>query len=418
MPDREKKRRRLLKLLSVLLGTALGLGAGEIIARLDGAYSRYLAAVVDAEKWRANRLGARDDVQSRRHAAAGFLQVAGRLEEIAAVVGRSETPDTARQRLVEQLSLTEEQAQSVLETSLGEFTRIERERVGQEFRELMAMTGGSPATDPEPRRSDSEHALRILVVGDSFSRESRFVQLDQTWPVVLEQLLTKRFGTDGGTFLVHNVAKGGADLRTHYQLLSEELTVAEGRYDLILHQLLVNDFSIDAYRDISRIPPYSRPSAVSKELRFHLQFYLERFVAGRLNGGYRSWVRRFENTELPHWAIVANDYRKIAGLAADHDAHLVTFLAPMLIWKKRFLGNDSVYELQGLHDSARSTIEPLAPRYLDLLPSLQETVDSGYDHWVSPDLPNGHPDADIHRLFAELLLEQLAHSGVLDETME
>jgi len=413
-----KSRRTILKLLSVLLGMALGLGAGEIIARLDGAYARHLSAVAEAEKPWANRPGTADDVQSRRHAAMGFLRAASRLAEVVAVVRQSETPDAAIERLVEEFSLTEVQAQSVLETSLGGYTRIERERVGQELRELMAMAGGSAATDPEPQRSGSEHAVRILVLGDSFSVESRFIRRDQTWPAILERLLTERFGMDEKTFLVHNVAKGGADLRTHFQLVADELKVAEGRYELILQQLLINDFSIDAYRDINGIPPRSEPLAVSKDSRFHLRFYLERFLSGRLTGSYGSWIKRFENTDLPHWEVVANDYRRIADLAADHDAHLVTFLVPMLVWRKPLFGSDSEYALRDFHESIRSTLEPLAPSYLDLLPALQERVDSGYDHWVSPDLPDGHPDAYIHGLYAEFLLEHLESSGVLDEIME
>lgn len=331
-------RKKIFVFLTIILGTALGLVAVELIARLEGSYARHLAAIA-----RRNEFGRQSPI-------------------------------------------------------------------------------------PPPPVS-AEKIIEIVVMGDSFSNP-RVAGAGKAWPTVLQEMLNDRYGSDAIRFAVRNQARGGATLTSdpaqahlppmnhphpgHLEMLSASLGVPNREVDLALHQLFINDFIAPWYRAASSIPAYSGSgSYIVDDLTFHSWFYVRRFFADYplLEDSYVGWLKRFGSLDHQHWQLVEKDYLKITNLAAEHDVLLVTFLLPAQIWRQ------SEYPLDQLHESVRATLEPHASHYLDLLPSLQSRIDSGYDHWLFPDFPDAHADVYTNTIYAELLLAYLESSGVVGELM-
>lgn len=261
----------------------------------------------------------------------------------------------------------------------------------------------------EPAPQDGgEPRIEILALGDSFTF-GILLREDEAWPAVLERRLNERFGHGSRRFSVPNLARPGAGLEDHLEILRGALE--ERAPALVLHQLFFNDFTVKRYRQASRIPAYRGPpdQVLVRSLPLHALFYLHRFlIRYPLNrDSFLDWTRRFAPRELPHWRLAAEDYRKIAQLAREKNVVLVSFLVPAQLW------HGESYPLEELERSIRAAVEPLAPHFLELLPYLRENLPEGRDHWVDSDLPDAHPDALTHRLYADALLASLESSGLL-----
>jgi DNA gyrase subunit A len=77
--------------------------------------------------------------EERAHVLEGILKALDHLDEVIATIRASRTPAAARERLETQFSLSEVQAQAILEMRLQRLTGLEREKVVEEYRELMAL---------------------------------------------------------------------------------------------------------------------------------------------------------------------------------------------------------------------------------------------------------------------------------------
>jgi DNA gyrase subunit A len=77
--------------------------------------------------------------EERAHILEGILKALDHLDEVIAAIRASRTPAEARERLESELSLSEVQAQAILEMRLQRLTGLEREKVVDEYRELMAL---------------------------------------------------------------------------------------------------------------------------------------------------------------------------------------------------------------------------------------------------------------------------------------
>ncbi len=77
--------------------------------------------------------------EERAHLLEGILKALDHLDEVIATIRSSQTPPEARERLMEGFALSEVQAQAILEMRLQRLTGLEREKVVEEYRELMAL---------------------------------------------------------------------------------------------------------------------------------------------------------------------------------------------------------------------------------------------------------------------------------------
>ena len=77
--------------------------------------------------------------EERAHVLEGILKALDHLDAVIATIRASQTPGEARENLMSSFSLSEVQAQAILDMRLQRLTGLEREKVVEEYRELMAL---------------------------------------------------------------------------------------------------------------------------------------------------------------------------------------------------------------------------------------------------------------------------------------
>ena len=147
--------------------------------------------------------------RERAHVVEGLRMALSNLDEVVSIIRASKDAGTARANLVERLSLTEIQAQAILDMQLRRLAALEREKLEEEYQDLLKTIGNLEALLADPAR----------VLGQ--------IKEDT-------QKLKKRFGDPRRT-----------EIRTEEAV---EVTVE----DLILHQDVVITLSKRGY--IKRIP--------------------------------------------------------------------------------------------------------------------------------------------------------------------
>jgi len=78
-----------------------------------------------------------DRAQQRAHILEGYRIALKNLDEIIQIIRQAPNPPTARERLMERFELSERQAQAILEMMLQRLTSLEREKIEQEYREVI-----------------------------------------------------------------------------------------------------------------------------------------------------------------------------------------------------------------------------------------------------------------------------------------
>ncbi len=80
-----------------------------------------------------------EQAEKRAHILEGLLKALDHIDEVIALIRASNTPDEAREGLMEQFGFTEIQARAILEMRLQRLVGLEREKLRAEFDELMKM---------------------------------------------------------------------------------------------------------------------------------------------------------------------------------------------------------------------------------------------------------------------------------------
>ena len=78
-----------------------------------------------------------DQAEKRAHILEGLLIALDHLDQVIALIRGSENPDQAREGLMSQFGLSEAQARAILDLRLQRLTGLERDKIKQEFEELM-----------------------------------------------------------------------------------------------------------------------------------------------------------------------------------------------------------------------------------------------------------------------------------------
>lgn len=79
------------------------------------------------------------EAEKRAHILEGLLIALDHLDEVIALIRNSPTPDDARTGLIEKFTLSEIQAKAILEMRLQRLTGLERDKIKEEYAELMAL---------------------------------------------------------------------------------------------------------------------------------------------------------------------------------------------------------------------------------------------------------------------------------------
>jgi DNA gyrase subunit A len=79
------------------------------------------------------------EAEKRAHILEGYLIALDNLDEVIALIRSSRDPETARNGLIEKFSLSEIQARAILDMRLQRLTGMEREKIQEEYKEIMAL---------------------------------------------------------------------------------------------------------------------------------------------------------------------------------------------------------------------------------------------------------------------------------------
>ncbi len=80
-----------------------------------------------------------DEAERRAHILEGLRIAIDNIDEIVELIKTSESPDVAKERLIQRFGLSEVQAKAILEMRLQRLTGLEREKIEKEYRELLKL---------------------------------------------------------------------------------------------------------------------------------------------------------------------------------------------------------------------------------------------------------------------------------------
>jgi DNA gyrase subunit A len=80
-----------------------------------------------------------DQAEKRAHILEGLIIASDNIDEVIAIIRASQTPDLAREGLMERFSLTEIQARAIVEMRLRQLTGLEQEKLRAEYKEIMEL---------------------------------------------------------------------------------------------------------------------------------------------------------------------------------------------------------------------------------------------------------------------------------------
>ena len=250
----------------------------------------------------------------------------------------------------------------------------------------------------EKRAKSDQRLVRIVAVGDSFTHGVT-LELTATWPIVLEGLLNSR-APAAPRYEVINAGVGGGNLVKEAKNI--ELAVANLEPDLILHQLFLNDFYLARkYEECGEFEAVNRVLR-APEFRLHLFYYAWSAWRTLLHrDAFKSFIICHGDPGRPHWQQLGTLIARNRDLLAEHGVGYVVFLVPHMNWKQK------EYAFLEFHESVRRSVGAQVEHYYGLLPQLMEEFESAYDHWLDPHYPDAHPNAEVHRAYAALVLEIL-----------
>jgi DNA gyrase subunit A len=78
-----------------------------------------------------------DQAEKRAHILEGLIIASDNIDEVIAIIKASQTPDMARERLMERFSLSEIQSRAIVEMRLRQLTGLEQEKLRSEYKEVM-----------------------------------------------------------------------------------------------------------------------------------------------------------------------------------------------------------------------------------------------------------------------------------------
>jgi DNA gyrase subunit A len=117
--------------------------------RLDQALHHYITHQVEViERRTSYRLR---KARERAHVVEGLLIALDAIDEIIALIRGSQTADAAKAGLIEQFSLSEIQAQAILDMQLRRLAALERQKLQDEYDELMARIAEYEVDPGRPR---------------------------------------------------------------------------------------------------------------------------------------------------------------------------------------------------------------------------------------------------------------------------
>lgn len=80
-----------------------------------------------------------DQAEKRAHILEGLIIASDHIDEVIAIIRGSQTPDMARERLMERFGLSDIQSRAIVEMRLRQLTGLEQDKLRAEYKEIMAL---------------------------------------------------------------------------------------------------------------------------------------------------------------------------------------------------------------------------------------------------------------------------------------
>lgn len=154
-----------------------------------------------------------DEAEKRAHILEGYRIAIDNIDEIIEIIKKSKDPDTAKERLIKRFKLSEIQAKAILEMRLQRLTGLERQKIEDEYKELIKLI--------EKLKAILENKqLRMQIIKDELSE------------------VKKLYGDERRTEIVSN----------YEELSIEDMIAEEDMVITISHRGNIKRFPVSGYR--------------------------------------------------------------------------------------------------------------------------------------------------------------------------
>ena len=125
----------------------------------------------------------------RAHILEGLLKALDHIDEIITTIRASGTPDEARAALMERFAFTEIQAKAILDMRLQRLTGLEREKLVEEYSELMALIERLRAILGSDQLLLEEIRGELLQIRETYGDERRTEIIHETHDITIEDMI-------------------------------------------------------------------------------------------------------------------------------------------------------------------------------------------------------------------------------------
>jgi len=128
--------------------------------------------------------------QARAHILEGLLKALDAIDEVVSLIRASATPQEAKEKLMERFSLSEIQAQAILDMRLQRLTGLERDKLEEEHKELMAQIAWLTSILEDVSVLRGVIRDEIIMIRDTYGSKRRTeVLMDELTGIDIEDLI-------------------------------------------------------------------------------------------------------------------------------------------------------------------------------------------------------------------------------------
>jgi DNA gyrase subunit A len=127
--------------------------------------------------------------EERAHILEGILKALDHLDEVIATIRASQTPSEARENLMSRFALTEVQSQAILDMRLQRLTGLEREKVVEEYKQLMVLIERLRAILASDRLVLEEIKGELAELKERYGDERRTEIIPETHDISIEDMI-------------------------------------------------------------------------------------------------------------------------------------------------------------------------------------------------------------------------------------
>ena len=164
--------------------------------------------------------------EERAHILEGILKALDNLDEVITTIRASQTPKEARVRLMESFALSEVQAQAILDMRLQKLTGLERDKVVEEYKDLMALIEQLRAILASDRLVLEEIRKELEAIRKSYGDPRRTEIIPETGDITIEDMIADED-------MVITVTKTGYVKRSPLSLYRAQHRGGKGRMGMV-----------------------------------------------------------------------------------------------------------------------------------------------------------------------------------------